>query len=345
MSRPRWPNPVGLNFVGPYSDLVKYDPYDAVMYAGGAYYTPRGLPFAGFTTPDDIESGYWIQLAEHGPDNPGAGHIIRNPAGASMTARPALRFMSGFQVNDSSGSNETRVIMPAPKVPTQTQLEGIMGTAIAFADIDLTVAGNFTATDLDFPPQFALDRGGVVHLRGQVHATGSGQQLIFKLEPLFRPTMTERFPVCKVDGSATFVVVEAGGNVYVTAGSGENVHLDGVNFASDIAFGGIPKGVPPHFQNDWTTGSPEMLIHGKVIAGQMVGFGDGDVAFTFDKPFVSPFPETYTFVGIAEIVGGGDPVFVNLEVYEFDSDQLALRVNVAAGDTLGSPVALAGKVV
>jgi hypothetical protein len=263
-----------------------------------------------------------------------------------MTDRAALRFI-GFTVTDNAGSNESRVTMPPPAIPSLEELEGIVGTTVPFIDLPLTAA--FTHADTDMHAQLAMDRAGVVWLRGRVHAEGTGEAIVARLDPLYRPANELRIPVVKAGGVYTFCRINPDGNVYVTANTGDNVHLDGVAFPSDLGFGGLLPGVSPDsFVAPWEptiAPEPTVQIRGHVIEGRITAFSPGDSQIAFTWPKYTDGADT--FVGYGEVIGSPSTVInISVETYEFDADMLALRVAWPAGGN-GSTVvvALAGKVV
>jgi hypothetical protein len=344
-----WPEIIGINWRFDYDPEATYAPRDAVHYGGSAFYTMIPQP-PGWATPDpDVTpdpGNAWHLLSRGGDPGSGTGHIIRRPDGTAMTDRAALRFI-GFTVTNNAGSNESRVTMPPPAIPSLEELEGIVGTTVPFIDLPLTAA--FTHADTDMHAQLAMDRAGVVWLRGRVHAEGTGEAIVARLDPLYRPANELRIPVVKAGGVYTFCRINPDGNVYVTANTGDNVHLDGVAFPSDLGFGGLLPGVSPDsFVAPWEptiAPEPTVQIRGHVIEGRITAFSPGDSQIAFTWPKYTDGADT--FVGYGEVIGSPSTVInISVETYEFDADMLALRVAWPAGGN-GSTVvvALAGKVV
>lgn len=294
-NRRHWPTLVGITWRGTWDEAVTYESREAVRYGGATFYLTLGPSLGQLPS----EGTPWEIMTDTGAESLGEGHIIRGPNSVDLPQRSKLKFTGSAaagaaqpEVIDNAAGSQTVVALPPPYIVTQEEVEQVIGTTIAFADVELT--GAFTHTfpgSLDpFVPadhaQVALDKGGVTHLRGQVHAESGGSQVVCTLPGIFWPTNTVVSPCVRSNGTVTKVTISPAGVVTLDAPADSNTHLDGVAFPSDLAFGGVPLGKPPTDWQTYSEGVPPLLYYlGSdtrktiLVGGVYVGdpnLGDGD---------------------------------------------------------------------
>ena len=84
-------------------------------------------------------------------------------------------------------------------------------------------------SDAGTDPGYYIDPQGRVWLKGML-GTGTSGTVAFNLPSGYRPPQDMYFPVLLAGAALGYVLIDTGGDVYITRGAAAHAHLNGISF-------------------------------------------------------------------------------------------------------------------
>lgn len=249
----------GFTYREQWSSTETYQYYDVVL-RNGALWLAQGATEGSAGAPGEVDTsgtpinGTWTLFLPSGqpgaPGDPGsggtstslAGHYIQREDDAVMPQRARLKFLHAY-VEDDAGADRT--VVAVPEVSAQ-EIETQIGKDEPFRDLELNPefsAYPADANDPSFTPAVAMDREGVVRLRGHVRVVTPGDHVVAVLPILFWPRREQRVVYARENATAGILRVDQVGAMHVAALDDVSFWLDNIRFLSQA--GEETRPLPP----------------------------------------------------------------------------------------------------